>query len=353
MIVFNLYNIIILSGVSIISNIIELGDRWEEYFENPVSDYFNIDKNSVRVLFWNKNWAILKHVPDHYGPEWSIGYALIRWINCQARCHYCYLQSYFKSPDIIRFVNIDQICDFVDRFLDRFMREHSSDKQVYIYDGDYQDSLGFFGIKENIDQLNQLIWVIEKYKNVLFEIRTKAIIKEKCKDRFNKSINVKDIGSDTYISKIYDKLTISDKLIYAITFSPQDIIDKYEQGTSSFFDRLDFAKYINAKWWKIWVRIDPIILDGNNIDFCLEKYINMVWMIQDVVNEFNIQNWSLWLLRLKDDLFKKLRSRWSWLVCGMIKDWGFWRYPEKFRNYVYDKIKTEIKSNNIYICMDK
>jgi len=67
-------------------------------------------------------------------------------------------------------------------------------------------------LQQNIEQLNKIIDLIEKFDNVFLEIRTKNLIIENGKLRIDS----------------YDKLKISDKVIYAITFSPQDIIEKYE-----------------------------------------------------------------------------------------------------------------------------
>jgi hypothetical protein len=64
-------------------------------------------------------------------------------------------------------------------------------------------------LNDNIIQLNEIIKLIDSYDNVSLEIRTKNIID---KNEF----------------ELYDNLIISDKVVYGITFSPQDIIEKYE-----------------------------------------------------------------------------------------------------------------------------
>lgn len=316
--------------ISKISKIIKIDQNREEYFENPTQNYFNPEKSQVKLIYWYKKWSFIRHVPDHYWPQDSFGYALIRWYNCQASCHYCYLQSYFKSPDLVKFTNIDDYILFLEQFIIEFKKKNWNEKKIYFYDWDFYDSFGYALLDENINDINKIIDLIEKYENVFLEIRTKATIK----------------------SISYAKLKISNKVIYAITFSPQNIIESYEPGTWNLEDRTLFAKYIQNNWWKIGVRIDPIIID-KELNISLEKYFEMITIIKQLVLEKNIANWAIWVLRIKENLYKKLNKIHSNITNNLeLIDW-FYTYPKNWKQTIYKQIIEKVDNNNLYICMDK
>lgn len=286
-------------------------DNRQEYFENPIQNYFNDTKESIRYIKSYKKWKFLRQVPLNYSPDWTVWYALIRGMNCQAKCHYCYLQTYFKSPDIVRFVNIQDYLDFLDEFIQKFQITYP-DKKLIFYDWDFYDSLGYADLKENISQINSIIQLIENYSNVFLEIRAKCLLENK---------------------NSYELLLISSKVIYWITFSPQKIIDMYEPWASNLNIRLSFAKYISNRWWKIWVRIDPVI-----ISHWVDLYEELIIQIQK--SKLNIDSWNLWELRIKEKLYKYLSSKWSLLVKDLIlKDW-FYRYESKSKENVFNRLDS-------------
>lgn len=323
-------------AISKITKIINWWDNWQQYFENPVTDYDNIFKENVRYINGIKKWSYIRHVPDNYSYPGTIGYALMRSFNCQARCIYCYLQSYFKSWDIVSFINIDDYIFFLERFIIEFKKKYWNEKWIVFYDWDFQDSLWYYGLQQNIEQLNKIIDLIEKFDNVFLEIRTKNLIIENGKLRIDS----------------YDKLKISDKVIYAITFSPQDIIEKYELWASNLDIRILFWKYIISRWWMIWIRIDPIIFNEDNIDFYVKKYNNLIIKLKQNFGEENIYNWSIWILRFKDDLYKQLKKNQSDIVVNLSMESGFWRYKKEIRQKIYLEIKNSINSDRFFVCMD-
>lgn len=323
-------------SIAKITKIINWWDDWQQYFENPLKDYDNIHKDDIKYIYWEKRWSYIRHVPDNYSYPNTIWYALMRSFNCQARCIYCYLQSYYKSWDIVSFTNIEDYISFLNKFIIEFKKKHWDNKWLVFYDWDFQDSLGYFGLQKNIEQLNKIIDLIEQFDNVFLEIRTKNLIIENWELK---------IGN-------YKKLKISDRVIYAITFSPQDIIEKYEIWASNLDIRIEFWKYIISRWWLIWIRIDPIIFNEDNIDFCIKKYNNLIEKLKQKFQEKNIVNWSIWILRLKEDLYKQLRRNKSDIINNLSLEWWFWRYKKQDREKIYSEIKSVINSNNFFVCMD-
>ncbi|MEF2176037.1 MAG: hypothetical protein V3575_06175 [Candidatus Absconditabacteria bacterium] len=286
-------------------------DNRQEYFENPIQNYFNDTKESIRYIKSYKKGKFLRQVPLNYSPDGTVGYALIRGMNCQAKCHYCYLQTYFKSPDIVRFVNIQDYLDFLDEFIQKFQITYP-DKKLIFYDGDFYDSLGYADLKENISQINSIIQLIENYSNVFLEIRAKCLLENK---------------------NSYELLLISSKVIYGITFSPQKIIDMYEPGASNLNIRLSFAKYISNRGGKIGVRIDPVIISHG-----VDLYEELIIQIQK--SKLNIDSWNLGELRIKEKLYKYLSSKGSLLVKDLILKDGFYRYESKSKENVFNRLDS-------------
>jgi len=175
----------------------------------------------------------LRHVPDHYGPEGSLGYAILRGFNCVAACHYCYLQSYFKNPDLVKFENWQDYLDFIQKFLLK-LREQTS-QPVIFYDGDFQDSFAPVSLPQDIEQINQLLEVLEQFENVFVEVRTKLSFAKKGGDLSERFEHFSDLKAE------------HPALVVGITFSPEMIVNKFEPGTAKLEDRIDFAKYIVSR----------------------------------------------------------------------------------------------------------
>lgn len=297
-----------MNNITNLSKIIQVNNR-QEYFENPVQNYYNDEKQTIRYIKSSKKWKFIRQVPQNYSPSWSLWFALIRWMNCQAKCYYCYLQTYFKSPDIVRFVNIEDYLDFLNEFIQQFQITYPDNKLIF-YDWDFYDSLGYADLKDNISQINSIIQLIEKFDNVYLEIRSKCLL-------------------DNLQS--YNSLIISSKVIYWITFSPQNIIDMYELWSANLITRLNFAKYISSRWWNIWVRIDPVI-----ISHWLDLYEELITIIQK--SNFNIDSWTLWELRIKEKLYKYLYKKSYPLVKDLILiDW-FYRYEIDNKDLAFQKL---------------
>jgi len=316
-------------SIAQISKIIELWANREEYFENPVQDYLNIDKQSIRVLVWEKKWNFIRQTPQNYWPAWSEWFILLNGYNCQARCQYCYLQSYFKSPDMVRFSNIDDFLEFLNNFIKQF-KQKNPDQTLIFYDWDFKDSLGYYGLAQNIENINKLTNLFQNFSNTFLEIRTKNIL-----PNFD----------------LYQKLELSENLITSITFSPQDIIDKYELGASSFDARFGFANHIICRWGNIGIRIDPIVFD-QNFDVSLGIYQNMIQKLNKI-NPKNIVNYSIGTLRLKNSLYKALKKRDSNIVNNLVSEKNFRRYPQELRTQIYTHFGNFLENNHVYICMDE
>ncbi len=53
-----------------------------------------------------------------------------------------------------------------------------------------------------------------------------------------------------------------ENLLVSFTFSPQEVIARYELKTSSLEYRIEAAKKLQEKWYSLGIRFDPIINIG-------------------------------------------------------------------------------------------
>lgn len=254
-----------------------------------------------------------------------------------AWCHYCYLQSYFKNPDLVKFTNWPDYLDFIYKFLKR-LRQQDLTTPVVFYDGDFQDSFSPISLSQDIEQINQLLGVLEQFENVFVEVRTKLSFAKKGKtleERFNHFVN----------------LNLSHpSLVVGITFSPDEFVKKFEPGTAKLEDRIAFAKYVVSRWGKMGIRLDPIILlDAPDIN--LKLYVDLLKRLLNELPSDQIWNIGVGTLRFKDSLYKRLKKSGSELVKGLGLEDGFWRYPKERRYITYDMIKSV--TDKVYVCMDE
>ncbi len=320
-------------SIDALAKTVKKTDNWEKYFENPVQDNFKINNENIRIIESSKKWELIRKTPEHYGPKWSIWYSILRGYNCLWKCQYCYLQSYFKSPDMVKFWNTEDFIKKIINFVSEF-RKKDTTTPLFFYDGDSQDSLWYYKLEKTIEQLNEFIIMFENLDNTFFEIRTKCI-----------KNNIEDT---------YQNLKIGKNTIYAITFSPETIIDTHEKSTASLDKRIEFAQYIISKWGKIGLRFDPFVFDRKNLEESLIEYKKLIDKIKNNIDKKAIFNIWVGTLRLKDYLYKKLKKVNSPLIDNLSKEWWFYKYDREIRDSIYKFFYKELEwlCNEKYICMD-
>ncbi len=316
-----------------IPKIINAWNEWEMFFENPKYDYINTNKKTINLIKWIKKWSFLRDVPKNYSPKWTIWFALLRWFNCIWKCTYCYLQSYFKNPDMVQFFNTDDLIFEIKKTLDTTIKKYWNKKNIILYDWDFYDSFWFIDEKKNIEQIIKILELLKKYPNVKLELRTKFVKK----------------NNSDFFSFLWE---YKENLIFAITFSPENIIKKYENWTENYDNRFIFAKKISNMWIKIWIRIDPFIRDERDISQSFLFYKKLTNDLNKNFEEKNIENIEIWVLRIKKTLYKKLKKFNQQICNNLIEDWSFFWYEKKYRKKIYSFFEQNLSKFKLYISMD-
>lgn len=144
--------------------------------------------------------------------------------NCPLNCVYCYLRDYYTHGAYIFYVNIEDMFAELDK--------HKG-KGEMISCGIVNDSLVF----DNITGISHdLVNYFKNREDLVLEFRTKS-------ENIKKLLKLKE----------YKNILVS------FTFSPEEVIGRYEFKTASLKKRIEAAKKLQEHGYDIGIRIDPII----------------------------------------------------------------------------------------------
>jgi len=190
-------------------------------------------------------------------------------MNCLYDCDYCYLQGMYPSGALVVFVNLE---DYF-KEMDRLLAQHP----VYLccsYDSDLTALSGLLPHAEVFCRY------AVTHPNLRLELRTKS-------------------AALPFIKQ----LPAAKNIIMAFTFSPQEIITRYEHYTPSLKARLITAKEAARKGFSLRLCFDPI-LDVPNAE---ALYSTLVDKVFSVLTAEEITDISLGVFRLSKDYLKQLK----------------------------------------------
>jgi spore photoproduct lyase len=239
--------------------------------------------------------------------------------NCPFNCLYCYLREYYGHGAFVFYVNIEDMFSELDEF---------KKKNAMISCGIVNDSL----VLDSITEITKdLIKYFKKREDLILEIRSKS-----------KNIsNLIELGG-------------SENIITSFTFSPQEVIEKYELGTASLNERVEAAVKLQQAGFKIGIRIDPMI----NIEECNMRYSEMIEKIFSNLDRSKIANIGIGSMRYRKGLKQLVtKERKTDLFYGEIITGidGKERYFKKIRLDMYKNAVKEIRKYGnfeIYLGME-
>lgn len=237
--------------------------------------------------------------------------------NCFYDCEYCFLKGMYGSGNIVVFVNLEDTF----RELEKLLKTHP----VYLcvsYDTDLiaLESLTGFATR----------WAefTASHENLTIEIRTKSFRKD-----------------------IYDRIPLCDRVIFAYTLSPEEVITRYEKKTASLTERLSAAAYAMEKGFPVRMCFDPMIYFPNWKD----SYASMCKTVQENIDTHRLKDISLGSFRISAEYIKKLRRDFpDSAICQFPYEnrGGFFQYPEQIRkdmeNTLVTLLQTLISEDKIF-----
>ena len=108
---------------------------------------------------------MVKKTPPAYGKNTGEHYFFYHSFNCIFECEYCYLQGYFSSPDIVLYVNHEEICAEITAICKKAPK-----RQHWFHGGEFSDSLALSHLTQELP----VYWsTFSNLPNAKLELRTK------------------------------------------------------------------------------------------------------------------------------------------------------------------------------------
>lgn len=231
-------------------------------------------------------------------------YYVLTAMNCPFDCDYCFLKGMYPSANIVIFVNIEDAFKEID--------ECVGDTKALI-------NLSFETDLIAIDSIGGMIrkWrdFANKRENLSFEIRTKAV-------------------------KSFKENTGDDRLIYAFTLSPDEIIKKFERNTPNLLSRIESVNSAISAEKNVRLCFDPLI---HTTDY-QKIYTDFFDKIENEIDFSNILDVSLGTFRMPSDYLKNMRKRYGENEISL--------YPYEIKNKTAEYCE-EVKTILINMAMEK
>ena len=301
-------------------------DQIDHYFGRVKKPYLQ-KRDTLNLFIGKKRGKLVKEAPAAYGLAGEPHFYYIHAYNCLYECTYCYLQGYFQSPDMVFFVNHDEIQKEMDDVLGNFPK----DKRVWFHAGEYSDSLALSHITGELESYHQ--WFAKNPRGIL-ELRTK-------------SANTKEL----------EKLAPLPNVVTSFSLSPAKQIKVHDLKTPSLKHRIAAMVRLKELGHPIAVHLDPVILSPSFLaDY--QELLNEL-KAQDLIEA--IEYISAGVVRFTKDVFHQVKKNYPdspFLTDELVKsENGLVRYPRALRLHMLKQLKKLLMDNGIdeskiYLCME-
>ena len=267
----------------------------------------------------------MKPAPQAYGVKNEPHYYFINTYNCIYQCEYCYLQGYFSSPDIVCFINYQDI----GQAILETSKKHTD--KVWFHAGEFSDSLALSHITGECDFYYELF---KKIPNAYLELRTK-------------SANIRELKKKPPLSNV----------ITSFSLSSEEQIDKYDHKTARLSQRLKAMKELSQLGHPLAIHFDPLIY----VPHWQEKFKNLIEQVQDHIPIKSLLYISLGTVRFTKEVYNSVQKNYptsSLWHEEMVKTFdGKMRYIKPLRMKILNEAKEillnhKAPENGIYFCME-
>ncbi len=298
----------------------------DDYFQKAKKPYLQ-KRETLNLFLGEKKGQLVKLAPSAYGLSGEPHYYYVHAFNCIYECTYCYLQGYFHSPDIVLFLNHEDIKNEMKKTL----LSHP-EKRVWFHAGEYSDSLALSHVSGEIEHYYPFF---KENKNAILELRTK-------------SVNIRKLLQ-------FDPI---ENLIVSFSLSPDERVKKSDLLTPRLNHRLKAMKKLKEKGFKLAIHFDPIIIS----DHVISEYKELINEIDTSISIDSIEYISLGVVRFTKEVFSQVKKNYpdaDFLATSFTTSFdNKVRYNRPTRNFLMNEIKKELLSYNlaeekIYLCMEE
>ena len=283
--------------------------HYKDIFNRPRQNYGLQKTAPSLILAKNTGASVFKGAPVCQDFGYDHFYYTSCTRNCIFDCEYCYLRGMFGSGNVVIFVNLEDIFSEAEALL----KEHP----VYLCVSFDTDLIALDILTGYVSRWAEFT---KEHKDLTIEIRTKSFRKD-----------------------LFEKIAPCDRVIFAYTISPQEIIDRYEKRTASLSDRLDAASCAMRKGFPVRLCFDPLIYVKNWKDV----YTSMCSEVKKRIDTHQLKDISVGSFRISSEYIKKLRRDFpASSICQFPYEnrGGVMEYPESIKNDMENTLITMLQT---------
>lgn len=245
-------------------------DSIDNYFGKTKKPYLQ-KRTNLNIYIGSKKGQLVKPAPEAYGVTNEPHYYFIHAYNCIYECSYCYLQGYFDSPDLVFFINHEDIQKEIYTIA-------QTQSNAWFHAGEFSDSLALSHVTQEWEGYYELF---SKLDNCKLELRTK-------------SNNIKSLLGIKPLPNVF----------ISYSLSPSNATRDYDLKTPSLKLRLQAMKQLADRGHSLGIHLDPMIYSPN---FKL-LYEELVQELFKLLKPENIQYISLGTVRFTKDVYRDRKS---------------------------------------------
>ena len=231
-------------------------------------------------------------------------------MNCCFNCEYCWLKGMYDSSNLVVFLNQE---DFV-KDTEKLLEDHP----VYLCVSYETDLPGL----ESMFHLSKW-WGEEtlEHENLTIELRTKASYQ-----------------------KSWEEIPVNDRIIFAFTLSPDEVIRDCEHGTASLKQRLSSVSRCLSEGRQVRLCFDPMIpvRDWKN------AYHRMMDQVVKEIDLTGIRDVSVGTFRISKQYLKKMRKAYpdsAVIQYPYVCDHGFYHLPDTLQNEMENSLIRQLSQH--------
>ncbi len=274
--------------------------QYHDVFSRPKQEYA-VQKHARNLILARQHGTLLYEgapVCHSFGHEHF--YYTSPALNCLYDCEYCWLKGMYSTANIVIFINDPR------EYLEAAAQiSHRFNEEPVFVSFSYETDL--FPLEPLTGFLKQLSHDLPQTGSVTAEVRTKCASPD-----------------------LIRSLARSSQLVLAFTVSPQEMIDRYEHGTSPLAQRLAAASTALECGFPVRLCFDPMILFPG----WRSAYAEMLETVRTAVDLSAVTDFSIGSYRQSDQYQKRMRSRFpdsAVIQYPYETDSGYCMYPERLR----------------------
>jgi spore photoproduct lyase len=268
----------------------------------------------------------IKPAPDAYGIslDKEPHFYFIHAYNCIYECEYCYLQGHFQTPDLVLFVNHDDIIQSI-------ASQIKLTPNAWFHAGEFSDSLALSSITNEWREYFELFY---QYPSAQLELRTK-------------SHNIQSIL----------ELAPAPNIHITFSLSPEKMSATYDRKTPSLEKRLGAIAKLVARGFRIGIHFDPILIEADT----QIQYQQLITQLKEVLPDQQLSYLSLGVVRFTDHVWGQVKKNYPdspLMQQTLVESFdNKWRSPRPIRTWHLGKIREQLRKSNysdqkIYFCME-